>query len=116
MKKIILEEFVDLINNATRTGETTKFRICENDYNIFSVEVNRKSVIYIDVSEESKYDIIFETLKKKFTERHEVIYSLDMCGKYEAFMIIDEKVVVDFNYIRLEGQKWLYLQYLHEGE
>ena len=38
MEKIILEEFVDLINNATKTGEDTRFRICEYDDNIFSVQ------------------------------------------------------------------------------
>ena len=46
MKKITLEEFVDIINNATKTGETSKFRIREyNAYNIFSVVVNQESVI-----------------------------------------------------------------------
>ena len=61
MKKITLEEFVDIINNATKTGETSKFRIREyNAYNIFSVVVNQESVIYLEVLEESKYDILFE--------------------------------------------------------
>ncbi len=109
MEKIILEEFVDLINNATKTGEDTRFRICEYDDNIFSVQVNRKSVIYLDISKESKYDILFETLKKKFAKRYQVILTHDMGGKHEAFMVIDEKVIVDFDYGLSEGQNWLYL-------
>ena len=113
MEKITLEEFVDLINNAIRTGDDFQFRICEYDDNIFSVEVNKKSVIYLEASKERKYDILFETLKEKFAERYEVIWSHDICGRYEAFMIIDDKVIVDFDYAHSEGQKWLYL---HEGE
>ena len=109
MEKIILEEFVDLINNATKTGEDTRFQICEYDDNIFSVQVNRKSVIYLDISKESKYDILFETLKKKFAKSYHVILTHDMCGKHEAFMVIDEKVIVDFDYGLSEGQNWLYL-------
>ena len=109
MTKITLKEFVALINNATKTAEKSIFRICEYDYNIFSVEENKKSVIYLDASEENKYDILFETLKKEFDERHQLIRSHDIYGNYEAFMIIDEKVTIDFNYGLSEGQNWLYL-------
>lgn len=104
-----LEEFVALINNATKTAEKSIFRICEYDYNIFSVEVNKKSVIYLNISEENKYDILFETLTKEFDEKYELIWSYDFCGDYEAFMIIDGKVIIDFDYVLSEGQNWLYL-------
>lgn len=109
MTKITLKEFVALINNTTKTAKKSIFRICEYNYNIFSVEIDKKSVIYLDASKENKYDILFETLKKEFDERYQLIWSHDICGNYEAFMIIDGKVTIDFNYGLSEGQNWLYL-------
>jgi hypothetical protein len=116
MEKITLEGFVKLINDATTTGKNTKFtkfRILEYDDNIFSIVVDEKNVIYLGISEENQYDIIFETLKKEFVERNEVIWQHDICGRYGAIMIIDEKVIINFDYGRSDGQQWLYL---HEGE
>lgn len=112
MKKISLEEFVKLINNATKKREDTKIRI-RDEYNIFSVRMNKESVMNLHVPEKCKYNVLFEHLKKHFAKRYQVIWEHDICGKYEAYMIIDEKVIVDFDYGLTEGQNWLHL---HEGE
>ena len=112
--KITMEEFIKLINDATKTNETTRIDICEYDYDVFSIRVNKdKDIMYLDLPTESKYDLFFEELKKNFEERYDMIWSHDITGEYKAFMVIDERVVVEFNYKLSEGQNWLYQ---HEGE
>lgn len=108
MTRITLKGFIDLINdNIMIPGDCIIFRICEYDDNIFSVSANR-AVIYLEIPEENKYDILFETLKQEFAGRYIIVWTHDICGRYEAAMIIDDTVIIELDYNNDEGQRWLY--------
>lgn len=110
MTRVTLKEFIDLIkDNIIIPGDVIIFRIRVYDDNIFSVSANRE-VIYLDVPEENKYDILFETLKEEFAGRYITVWIHDICGHYEAAMIIDDTVIIELDYTNDEGQRWLYMQ------
>ena len=108
MTKVTFKDFIDIINDNLQIAEDCIiFRICEYDDNIFSVSTNR-TVIYLEIPEKNKYDILFENLKKEFAERYLMIWTHDICGHYEAAMIIDDIIIIELDYACEEGQQWLY--------
>ena len=112
MKKITFKEFVNIINNATKKTEKTRFEIQEYDNNTFSIVEDDKDAVYLDVPEENKYDNIYETLKKEFDGRYEQVRSRDFSGMYKMYITIDDfKVIIEFCFKLTDGKNWLYLQY-----
>lgn len=110
MKKIVMKEFIDIIINATAADNKTEIRLTEYDGDsIFSIEVNKdENILYLDIPGDNKYDTIFEGLKKNFDGRYQTVVMHDMGGNYKGYMILDNKVVIVFNYMLSEGQDWLY--------
>jgi len=110
MKKIVMKEFIDIIISAISADNKINIRITEYDGDsIFSIEVNKdKNILYLHISEDNKYDVIFKELKNNFDGRYKTILKHDLAGSYEGYMMLDDKVVIVFNYMLEEGQQWLY--------
>ena len=72
-----------------------------------------KEVIYFDILEEKKYDIIRKKLQKSFKGRFETALLKPFWGYYNAMMVIDERAVVFLDFSSSDGQNWL-CSYFHE--
>lgn len=115
MKKILV---ADLLNEITRylLGGDSFYRISITDSQCLNkgiqILVNKEegyfeTSVISDLTAEDKYTELYDKLVTTYVGRTQLVTGHSFGGEYLAYLIIDEKVMVLFNYITREGHQWL---------
>lgn len=113
MRKINLNQFVELIEVAISMGERTDFCITEKEDKTFLISSEGLEDIALEAEQESIYDDIFDTLRGKYNHNKQVYWFGNVIDGYIPYIRIDDFVVVKLDYKLRKGRRWLLL---HNGD
>ena len=119
MKTINLSNFLQILLEDVKAKRSVCYTISEDEgKNIFTVKEKLGDKIYLEISEDNKYDVLFNKITETFSGQYELASVHTLVGEYEIDIVIDNIIIV-FNYytktgknwVSQDGRKWVYNMY-----
>ncbi len=115
METTTMSDFLKMLLEDVKTNKSSKYAI--SDYSgfiylprpdsTFTIQKEYKTVAYLKVPKDNKFDFILDEIKKTFPNQYKLILGYDFYAKELIYVVINT-VVICLNYAKFgDGKSWL---------